>query len=48
MIAKEIDSLETYIAKLEKKIQKEKQFNLKVKFNQELRKAKEKLKDYLE
>jgi len=47
MIAKEIDSLETYIAKLEKKIQKEKQFNLKVKFNQELRKAKEKLEEYL-
>ncbi len=47
MIAKEIDSLETYIAKLEKKIQKEKQFNLKVKFNQELRRAKEKLEEYL-
>ena len=47
MIAKEIDSLETYIAKLEKKIQKEKQFKLKVKINQELRRAKEKLEEYL-
>jgi len=47
MIAKEIGSLEAYITKLENRIRKEKQFNLKVKFNQELRKAKEKLKDYL-
>ncbi len=47
MIAKEIDSLETYIAKLEKKIQKEKQFKLKVKINQDLRRAKEKLEEYL-
>ncbi|HRX66700.1 DUF4391 domain-containing protein [Mesotoga sp.] len=48
MIAKERDRLETYITKLEAKIRKEKQFNFQLELNQELRKAKEKLKDYLE
>ncbi|WP_367363587.1 DUF4391 domain-containing protein [Mesotoga sp.] len=48
MIAKERDRLETYISKLEAKIRKEKQFNFQLELNQELRKAKEKLKDYLE
>jgi uncharacterized protein (UPF0248 family) len=48
MISKERDRLETYITKLEAKIRKEKQFNFQLELNQELRKAKEKLKDYLE
>ena len=48
MIAKERDRLESYITKLEAKIRKEKQFNFQLELNQELRKAKEKLKDYLE
>ncbi len=48
MIAKERDRLETYITKLEARIRKEKQFNFQLELNQELRKAKEKLKDYLE
>ncbi len=48
MISKERDRLETYITRLEAKIRKEKQFNFQLELNQELRKAKEKLKDYLE
>ena len=48
MISKERDRLETYITKLEAKIRKEKQFNFQLELNQELRKAKEKLKDYLD
>lgn len=47
IIAKERDRLETYITKLEAKIRKEKQFNFQRELNQELRRAKEKLKDYL-
>jgi len=47
MIAKEIDSLETYIAKLEKRIRNEKQFNLQVKLKQQLRAAQEELGEYL-
>jgi hypothetical protein len=47
MIAKEIDSLETYITKLEKRIRNEKQFNLQVKLKQQLRAAQEELGEYL-
>jgi len=41
--AKEREKLEAQIAALEAKIQKEKQFNVQVKLNQELRRLKEKL-----
>jgi len=47
MVAKEIDRLETYITKLEKRIRNEKQFNLQVKLKQQLRAAQEELGEYL-
>jgi len=47
MVAKEIDRLETYISKLEKRIRNEKQFNLQVKLKQQLGAAEEELGEYL-